>query len=113
MDIYEWLFTFFVLSMIGVTLYRVYNLMRGGKLYDLPVGFILFAGVALVWFIGLVVVLTNPETILYIALFRLGTGFLVFNALFLFAEVFFALRDKATKTIEAYHASDYNKGRSL
>ena len=82
---------FFVqfLAIIFILGFKLLNLFSLGKIYDLRLSFLLFIGFFISYFVGLMVLLTRSSILLYSALFKLETGFILFNVIFLLGELYF------------------------
>lgn len=90
-DVFGALFILQLLIVFGIFGLKLYNIMRMGALYDIYVGVVLFIGFFLAYFLGLVVVLTNPEEILYFTIWKFQTYLVLLNFLFLAIELFIYL----------------------
>lgn len=72
---------FFFIGFIGMVSlfgYKVWNLISGAEAYDLRGTFFTFAGYLIAWFLALIAMLSEPETLIYRVLFVFGSLFLSF-----------------------------------
>lgn len=103
MNIYELLFLVSLFGMIGLILIKVFNVMRkfmsGRELYDIKGSFILFILYFFLYIIGFVVMMLNPEILIYNFLFRLCTWLITLNVLFFFVELIYHLYEISQTTV--------------
>ena len=88
MNINEVLFLLQFLLLVGITLYKIYNLMNLGQKYTLSTGFILFAVFGIFYLVGMVITLTDYTTATYSILFYLESILLLpGNIFFILFEI--------------------------
>lgn len=109
MAIYDGMFIIAFLAMVIITFVKFYNALNVGKVYDIKIGFMLFAGYLIAWVTGFIVFAANPETLIYHMLFRLSSWLLGLNTLFILIELIINLRDTAEKQIGAYNSKEVEK----
>lgn len=108
-NISDVLFITQLLVCVIILLIEFYNVMSSSSAYDARMCWILFVGWIISWFIGLVVVLNNPETMLYHSIFNLETGLWIVNIAFLTIQLFFYMSRAATGNVmEAYNSLNMN-----
>lgn len=98
-NIYSMLFAVQFFIAVAIVLYRIYNGMNLGKLYDIKVSFMLFIGYLLCWLVGLMITLFNPETLILSQILKIENIMFMLNTLFFIIEIFFWLDVWANKTI--------------
>ena len=93
---------FAFLAILGA---KVYNLMQAGAWYDIKAGFLLFAGSILAWGLGMIVLLVDSgDEILFSVLLRIESAALTLMVLFMVAELFFFMGNKAQEIIKPHNA---------
>ena len=105
----ELIFVAHLIITLGVTLYKTYNLLNKGEIYNLATSFMLFILFTFGWFLGLVIVLTDPISIssnlaAYSTLFIFTSGFFLLNILYTIIELILALNIFSNKEIKAYNS---------
>jgi len=106
MNIYELLFIFHLFILFGILLAKIYNLMSLCKTYNIKIAFLLFISYFIAWIGGFVIMMLNPEILIYNVLFRIGTWSITLNTLFLMIEIFFFLKSGSTPEIRPYMSRD-------
>lgn len=107
MNVYEVLFLLQFLMVIGVLVLKTVNVCSLGTFLSLKYVFLSFVGYFLGWFIALVVMLANPETIVYIVFFKLESGLILLVVAFFVAELFLSMKNTVLrKPVVAYSARD-------
>lgn len=91
MDVYGWMAILSFLGVVGVSLYRIWNLLHVCTKYDLRTGFILFVGFLIAFALSWGVFMLEPLVPLYGLMFSFARLFLALNGLLLFVEVIFYL----------------------
>lgn len=86
------------LAVIGITLAKLYNIMSYGKFYmeepteetkpHLRISFLLLICFFISYFIGFIVFMLDPTTLIYSILFRLEILLVILNVLFFLIEIF-------------------------
>lgn len=104
-NIYNVFFLLQFVCVLGIFLYKLYNVIsfnkgKDGLVYDMRISIILFISFWFCWLVGLVVLLLDPSELLYSTLFRLETWLILPNVLFLFIEIFYYLRDESKQPIK-------------
>jgi len=101
MNVYDVVFVLQFLILIGITLTKFFNVLsydpnrkdENGQpqlaWYDLRMSWILFVSFFIVWFMGLMVWMVDPEELLWHALFKFENLFVIVNVLFLFIELLY------------------------
>ena len=107
MNIYDFLFIVQFLVLISIILVKLYNIFSIGEFYDMRIGFLLFIGYFIAWFVGFSIFMFQPERLIYSMLFKFGNLFLVFNMLFLFIEILLMLMANTRKVVTAHKAAGY------
>lgn len=102
MTIQDLLFILYLIGILGIFLYKLYNIVSLGKIYDLKVAIILFIGYFLAWLIGFVVFMLDPERLIYMFMFKIGTWLILLNVLFFIVELVFYLVSITEKAIMPY-----------
>jgi len=105
MSIYELLFILCFFGFLIITLMKLFNIFSVGNFYDMKLAFIYFVSTFILYAVLFVIVLTNPEIIIYHALFNLCTWILRLNVLFMIIELFFYWKVKAIQPIRAKMSS--------
>jgi len=106
MNIYEILFIvdlFFMLALVG---FEAYNAMSLFKVYSIKASFLMFASYFVAYLFNLIVVLMNPEIIVYSQIHKLFTGIMGLHTLLFFLNLLFHLKSNSTKVIRPYMARD-------
>lgn len=96
--------TFFLLQFlvaVGITGFKVYNVFSSGEAYSFKAAVIMFLGYLVTWFVGLLLVLLEPEQLLFSMLYQLEVWLLSLNVLFFIIEIFFIVRDLAKSPVTA------------
>lgn len=111
MNVTETFFVIQFLVFIVIFIFRFYNIMKLGEIYDLKIGFVLFVSSLLAYAVGSQVLMSEVEEYLYIFLLQLQGWMIVPQIAFLFAEIFFHLRLNTKKVISHYKPMkfDYNR----
>lgn len=104
MELYNAVFVLQFLAVIGIFLVKLYNILTNGELYDARAVWLLFIGWCLAYCMGLVVFLLNPTEKLFLVFFQLETWLLVFNIVFLLAELFLIMKSKATVIVQPHNS---------
>jgi glucan phosphoethanolaminetransferase (alkaline phosphatase superfamily) len=86
----EWLFLISFLAVMGLTLFKAYNVARVGRVVTIYLSLVFYILILLFWFTGLQVLFSSPETLIYTMLHRLMSIFLLFSTLMVFAELVMA-----------------------
>lgn len=103
MNIYDFLFIVLFLGLMGISLYKLFNLMSAGEVYDYRMTWILYIGFIMAWGGLLLILLLQPERLIYVTLFKFSTFFMGLNTLFLIAELFLGWNKQyGEERIEAY-----------
>jgi len=87
MNINEWLFLISFLSVIGLTLFKAYNVARLGRITNIFMSVVYFILIILGWFTGLQVLFSEPGILIYTMLHRLMSIFFMISTLLFFAEI--------------------------
>ena len=106
MSIYSNLFIIGFLLQISIFLYKVYNVMTLGKIYNIGMAFILFMLHIIGWLLTLIVFLKYPEQIAYHILFLLCSGILPLAIVFLAIEGFLELGNFVQKIRGRFEGRD-------
>jgi len=116
MSVYSGLFILSLLIYVIVFLVKIFNLMslfREKKEYDLcpydmRFSFLLFFISMISYLLGLVVMMLKPDLLTSI-LFRVESGLLLFNILFLFAEIihYLTVKHKAAESPKSVSFESY------
>jgi hypothetical protein len=88
--------------MLGVIGLKLYNLMSGGKTYDLRMSFLLFAVCVMAFGFGIVIALLEPEELLYTVIFKIETWMLTLNVMTLIIEILMNISNKVGDTVTTY-----------
>jgi cytosine/uracil/thiamine/allantoin permease len=109
MDIYELLF---IVALAGCTaiiinkLYNVYEYFLNNQIQSLFSSLLLFVGYSLFWFFAYLVLIENPESILYMMIFNLLSWVMGVNFILTAIELFCCMGWAAQKVYtEPYQAS--------
>jgi len=86
-SIYDAFFILQFLIVIGIMLYKLYNVMSFGEVADIKIVWVTFVVYLISYVIGFIAFLNNPEIMLYLMLFRLETWFLLFTVILLISEL--------------------------
>lgn len=99
MDLIEFLFVVQLLGVLGITLVKVYNVMKSCEWYDLEKGFILFMAFFLCFGLGLVIFLVQGQAnydeaaeYLILSVFKFETWFVLLHGILMVIEVIFYWR---------------------
>lgn len=109
-DFLEIVFLMHILITLGVTIYKTYNILHKGEKYSLGTAFILFIVFCFGWFLGLVIVTTDPigsvssNVTAYSLIFIFTSGFFLLNILYTIIELILTLRVFSNKQIQAYNS---------
>jgi len=103
-NINEILFIFHILAMLGMSGFRLYNIMTFGRVYDIKMTFIFFFTSLIVFFIGFAITMTDYLTI-YHLVFKITTFLLIINVLFTFIEILMMMSG-ANQLVKAYNPND-------
>lgn len=106
MNIHDALFFMQFFIIIGILLYKMYNVMNLGQTYSMKAVWILFIGFFLAYALGMVILLLNPEKLIYVALFKLSTWFIVLNVGFLIIEIFYYFSSRTMQRVQPYNARE-------
>lgn len=107
MNIYDFLFIVQLLVLIGIFLYKLYNILNIGKIYDYKYGVILFVSFLIAWFVGFAIFMFQPERLIYSILFRFGSFLLAINMLFMIIEIGIQIVDVSPKYIDSYKGIEH------
>jgi hypothetical protein len=102
MTIYDILFLLAFMTLIGITLAKLYNLFSVGEFYDIRMGFILFILFFIAYAVAMVNFMILPERTIYMVLFKFQTWFVWINTLFMVIEVIMHIKLSAVGGIKAY-----------
>jgi len=121
MNIYEVLFLLQFLVVLGITGIKVINIVniagfitenntrikqeKRNSIKEYGFIFLTFAGFMVAWFVGLVVMLLQTETLLYSTLMIAENILLIFNIVLVIGELVFLFSAKATSSVEAFNSS--------
>lgn len=105
MDIFDLLFVISFIALIGISLAKLFNVMLLGKFYDIYKSIIFLIITVVSWFITLVILLINPEEVIFLTLFRFCTPILILNTLFFIIELFIYIGSGMVKAIKPYSSS--------
>ncbi len=87
MTISEWLFLISFLGVVGLTLFKTYNVARLGRVSNVFMSVVFFILIILSWFTGLQVLFSEPGVLIYTMLHRLMSIFLILSTILFFAEL--------------------------
>jgi hypothetical protein len=98
MDISEWLFLLSFLMVVGLTLFKAYNVSRLGRVVNIFLSVVFYILIILGWFTALQVLFSEPSILIYTMLHRLMSLFLMLSTILFFSELvmsFMLLFDKS------------------
>lgn len=104
MNIYDILFLMCFFVCTGIILFKFYNTLNLGKIYNLNITWILFSGFLLSWLICFTVFLLQPERLIYSHMFNILSLLNYLNFLFLAAEIFLYFRVFTDNGVKSYHS---------
>jgi hypothetical protein len=87
MELTEWLFLLSFLMVVGMTLFKAYNVSRLGRVVNIFMSIVFFILILLGWFTALQVLFSNPGVLIYTTLHRLMSLFLMLSTILFFAEM--------------------------
>lgn len=102
MNIFSLFYLIGFLIILSITFAKLWNVINGGRYYKINMGFMLFVGFMIAWLIVFISFANYPENIMYHILYRLSTGLMILNVVFLIIELILTIRDNATPTVKAY-----------
>lgn len=102
MNIYDIMFMLQFLILVGITIVKLYSVMKQATLYNFKTSIVLFIVYLVAWLVGLVALMYYPEKLIYRTLFTLGSWLMVLNVVFFVIELFYSISKTAVKPIEAY-----------
>lgn len=105
MEIVELFFLLQFLGVLVILVSKVWNVMNEGRVVDVKVSFLTFAGYFLCWGIGFVTWTGDVENLQLFQLFRLEGWFIALNVVLFVAELFFHIKERAKSVIEPYKAN--------
>lgn len=97
------------IAIIGIFLYKLYNILHKAQKYDFRVAILLFVGFAISWSLGLINIMYNISSTIYIQLFKFETWLFAFNIIFLLVELFLLWHNTLSKPITSYSSIDAYK----
>lgn len=112
MNLYEVLGLLSFLVSLGISLYKLYNLMHKCDKYDLRVGFLLFVGFLFSFLVSFAVMVLNPAELIYSVLFSVSVLFVAFQMILLFAEIVFHMVRNVVQPYQDAYASQDSGRRS-
>lgn len=105
----DMLFILQLIAVLGISFYKLYNIMHKATKYDITISILLFIGFFIAWGFGLINIMFNYGSVIYIQIFLLETWFILLNVIFFFIEVvFFVLRQLPSRYVN-YKANE-NRG---
>lgn len=115
MNVYEALFIIQLLVVVGIFLYKLYNIFNAGQIYPISISWLLFIGFFIAYFVGFVVTMTEPNilsgdtpTLVYSSVMNLETVLIVPNVIFLIIEYLFFLSVFGKRPVKAYKSKETN-----
>jgi len=94
MNFYELLFLISFFSVVIITLYNTFSLMSDQRGTRIRRNFLIFVLLMIMFGVGFMTWMVNPEIILFMQLFRLITFLFVLNVMFFIIETFLLLARK-------------------
>jgi len=101
MTIIEILFLIQFIGIIGISFFKVYNLLSLGKIYNLKASFVLFALFFIMYVIGLCITLTDYTYAIYSILFLFECWLIPVQIFFLLGELAFNGMDEIQKVYKS------------
>lgn len=102
MNIYDFLYIVMFMYITGAFLYKVYNIMNIGKIYNIKIGFVIFMGALISWLVMFISFSVYPERVIYHILFRLANNLIILHAISLIIEMFYEVSANTQKQIMPY-----------
>jgi hypothetical protein len=97
MDALVGIYTITLIICIGITLYKLYNVLSEGKLYDFKLSIILFISFIISWFVSFTITMLKYKEMFYSSMFYMLIIFFGLNTLFMIIEIFLGLASEVTK----------------
>jgi len=102
MNVWEALFLIQLFAVLGIAGFKFYNLSHKGQKSSMQLSIILFCGLLISWFMGLVIFLNNVTEKVYIPFFHLENLFLLLGVIFFIGEVLINLGVISVEKIPDY-----------
>lgn len=109
MHIYDFLFIIQLFVVIGIVMYKIFNIMHVGKLYDIKIVWIGLIIYLFAYLIGLVVFLMEPERLIYSVLFRIDSFLLVLTVMLTIIEFLLHVGAIGEQGIKPYESKGLSK----
>jgi len=104
-NFYDTIFIIQFIIVIGLLLYKLYNVINKCEVYGITQSIIIFVLFWIAWGAGFVTLMLNPKLI-YSVLFQLETWFIIPLILFVLIELFFMWHSHTTTPVKPYNAKD-------
>lgn len=105
MDVYEVLFIAQLFLVLGITGAQLVNVLSMGQLFNAKLGTVLFGGFWVFWLLGLMVMLTRTDELIFSVVLRFENLLILMNFILWIAEIFFAWGQPAG-SMQAYRSGD-------
>ena len=104
-SVYDILFVIQLLTVIIITLLKVFNLMNKGEFYDIRVGGMLFILFIIAFFLGQITIINYTDITAYYTIFTFESLIFPLQFIFMFVELALVIKSMVPKRIMAYHAN--------
>lgn len=111
MNIYDFLFIVCFLLCCSIMLYKFYNILNQGLIYNLNITWVLFVGGLLSFFTCFTIFMLQPERLIYAYTFNVLALVNYLNIFFLIVELLFYFKVFSPKGTQAYKSNSVNGSR--
>lgn len=98
------IFTLQLFAVIGFFFVKLWNIFHKGIKLDMRTSVLIFIGWYIAYFLGLMNIMFNTDTIIYAQLFKFERMFIMFNWLFLLVEIFFLMLRKTPEIVSSHNS---------